>query len=111
VVGITDGDTLSVMHEGVPERVGLHEIDCPERKQAFYGEAKKYAADLAFGNSVHRQYRLIWLILYEGVRYEEHGSGSANDRSNCALGDDPGTSKPRYKIEPPVSEQAQAPAQ
>ena len=52
VVAITDGDTITVLHDGIPERVRLHGIDCPERKQAFYGEAKRYAAELAFGNSV-----------------------------------------------------------
>jgi micrococcal nuclease len=52
VVAITDGDTITVLQDGIPERVRLHRIDCPERKQAFYGEAKRYAAELAFGTSV-----------------------------------------------------------
>jgi endonuclease YncB( thermonuclease family) len=33
VVSITDGDTLSVLHDGRPQRVRLNGIDCRERKQ------------------------------------------------------------------------------
>jgi micrococcal nuclease len=52
VIGITDGDTITVLRDGIPERVRLDGIDCPERRQPFYGEAKRYAAELAFGTSV-----------------------------------------------------------
>jgi len=52
VVGITDGDTIRVMHNGVPERIRLWGIDCPESKQAFGPRAKQYTGDLAFGKTV-----------------------------------------------------------
>ncbi len=29
VVGISDGDTIKVMHDGKPEKVRLSAIDCP----------------------------------------------------------------------------------
>jgi hypothetical protein len=35
VVGITDGDTISVMHDGKAEKILLNGIDCPEKGQAF----------------------------------------------------------------------------
>jgi endonuclease YncB( thermonuclease family) len=35
VVGITDGETISVMHDGKAEKVRLNGIDCPEKAQAF----------------------------------------------------------------------------
>jgi transposase len=66
----------------------------------------------AIGAIAHRQCRLIWLILHEGVRYEERGSGLSNRSKQLRtwkmirelrnLG---------YQIEPPVSEQGQAPVQ
>ncbi len=34
VVGVTDGDTITVLHNGKGERIRLHGIDCPEKRQA-----------------------------------------------------------------------------
>jgi endonuclease YncB( thermonuclease family) len=52
VVGIADGDTITVLHNGIPERIRLHGIDCPERKQAFYQQAKNRTGELAFQKTV-----------------------------------------------------------
>jgi micrococcal nuclease len=57
VVGVADGDTITVLHDGLPERVRLHGIDCPERKQAFYREAKTFTAELAFQKPVNVRIR------------------------------------------------------
>jgi transposase len=64
------------------------------------------------GAIAHRQCRLIWLILHEGVRYEERGSGLSKRSKQLRtwkmirqlrnLG---------YRIEPPISEPSQAPVQ
>ncbi len=35
VVGSSDGDTITVLHNGKGERIRLHGIDCPEKRQAF----------------------------------------------------------------------------
>ncbi len=35
VVGVSDGDTITVLHNGKGERIRLHGIDCPEKRQAF----------------------------------------------------------------------------
>jgi transposase len=66
----------------------------------------------AIGAIAHRQCRLIWLILHEGVRYEERGSGLSKRSKQLRtwkmirelrnLG---------YQIEPPVSEHAKASVQ
>jgi transposase len=60
----------------------------------------------------HRQCRLIWLILHEGVRYEERGSGlskrSKQLRTWRMIRE---LRKLGYQIEPPVSEQGQAAVQ
>jgi micrococcal nuclease len=52
VVGVTDGDTITVLHNGKGERVRLNGIDCPEKGQAFGTRAKLFASDLAFGKDV-----------------------------------------------------------
>lgn len=52
VVGVTDGDTITVLHQGVGERIRLNGIDCPEKGQAFGGAAKQATSQLAFGKHV-----------------------------------------------------------
>lgn len=52
VVGIADGDTISVMRSGRAEKVRLQGIDTPEKKQAFGSRAKQLTSDLVFGKIV-----------------------------------------------------------
>ncbi|NKE70185.1 thermonuclease family protein [Candidatus Manganitrophus noduliformans] len=52
VVKVSDGDTISVMHQGRAQKVRLHGIDAPEKRQAFGNRAKKFTSDLAFGRVV-----------------------------------------------------------
>jgi micrococcal nuclease len=52
VVGISDGDTISVMHGTRAEKVRLNGIDCPEKRQAFGQRAKQFTSKLAFGKDV-----------------------------------------------------------
>src|SRR5213594_2988209 len=52
VVGITDGDTISVMHNGRAEKIRLHGIDCPEKAQPFGTKAKQFTSAMVFGKMV-----------------------------------------------------------
>jgi len=52
VVGIVDGDTLTVLRRDKPERVYLNGIDCPEKAQPFGLRAKNFTSTLAFGQIV-----------------------------------------------------------
>ena len=52
VVGISDGDTITVLNEKTPIKVRLCGIDCPEKKPAFWTRAKQVTSDLAFGKVV-----------------------------------------------------------
>jgi endonuclease YncB( thermonuclease family) len=52
VVGITDGDTIKVLHAGRAETVRLQGVDAPEKRQAYGERARRYAADLAFDRTV-----------------------------------------------------------
>ena len=48
VVSIADGDTVTVLHAGKPERVRLYGVDCPEKKQPFGTRARQLTGQLAF---------------------------------------------------------------
>ena len=52
VVGVSDGDTISVMREGRAMKVRIAGIDCPERGQPFGKRAKQCTSDMAFNNEV-----------------------------------------------------------
>ena len=52
VVGVADGDTIEVMHDGKGEKIRLYGIDCPEKKQDFGQRAKKYTSENVFGKVV-----------------------------------------------------------
>lgn len=51
-VGVSDGDTISVLHGGKAEIVRLYGIDCPERRQPFGKRAKKFTSDMVLGKPV-----------------------------------------------------------
>lgn len=48
VVGIADGDTLTVLADNTQHKIRLAEIDAPEKKQAFGERAKQSLSDLCF---------------------------------------------------------------
>src|SRR2546428_6090906 len=52
VVGVTDGDTIKVMHNGKAEKIRLHGIDCPEKAQPFGTKAKQFTSEMVFGKVV-----------------------------------------------------------
>jgi micrococcal nuclease len=52
VVGIIDGDTIDVLHNGQAERIRLSGIDCPEKKQPFGTKEKQFTSGLIFGKQV-----------------------------------------------------------
>ena len=52
VVGVLDGDTFDVLHNGKAERIRLSRIDCPEKGQAYGKRAKQAASALTFGKEV-----------------------------------------------------------
>ncbi len=52
VVGVSDGDTITVLHHGQGERIRLHGIDCPEKRQAFGNRAKQFTSRLTYGKEV-----------------------------------------------------------
>jgi micrococcal nuclease len=49
VIGISDGDTMTVLHERQPIKIRIAEIDAPEKKQPFGTRSKQSLSDLCFG--------------------------------------------------------------
>jgi endonuclease YncB( thermonuclease family) len=52
VIGIADGDTITVLRDKEQVRIRLYGIDCPERGQAFGNKAKQFTAKLVHGKVV-----------------------------------------------------------
>lgn len=52
VVGIADGDTITVMHDGRGERLRIWGVDSPEKKQDFGMAAKKFTSSMVYGKTV-----------------------------------------------------------
>ena len=56
VVGITDGDTITVLRDKEQVKIRLYGIDTPERGQPFSKKAKQFTSKMVFGKvvEVHR---------------------------------------------------------
>ena len=52
VIGITDGDTLTVLKDNKQYKIRLAEIDTPEKDQPYGNKAKQALSDFVFGKSV-----------------------------------------------------------
>jgi endonuclease YncB( thermonuclease family) len=52
VVGVHDGDTITVLWDRTPVKIRLKGIDCPETGQDFGSRAKSVTSELAFGKVV-----------------------------------------------------------
>jgi micrococcal nuclease len=52
VIGVADGDTITVLHDRRPEKVRLQGIDSPEKGQPFGERARQFTSRLAYGHEV-----------------------------------------------------------
>jgi endonuclease YncB( thermonuclease family) len=74
VVGIADGDTITVLRDKEQVRIRLYGIDCPEGGQAFGKKAKQFTSEMVFGKVVEvdhidtdRYGRIVALVRFDGV--------------------------------------------
>jgi micrococcal nuclease len=72
-VGVTDGDTITVMKDRMAVKIRLEGIDCPEKGQPFGTRAKKLTSSLAYGKhvtvktvTVDRYGRIVARVIAEG---------------------------------------------
>ena len=73
VVGVHDGDTITVYDGREQTRIRLDGIDCPETGADFSNRAKQLTSDLVFGKQVHlegketdRYGRLVARVIVDG---------------------------------------------
>jgi endonuclease YncB( thermonuclease family) len=52
VVGVSDGDTITVLEDRTQHKIRLYGIDAPEGGQDFGNRAKKFVSDIVFGKQV-----------------------------------------------------------
>ena len=52
VIGVADGDTITVLREKVPIKIRLQAVDCPEKAQPFGARAKQFTSGMVFGKLV-----------------------------------------------------------
>lgn len=52
VVGVDDGDTITVLQNNQQFKIRLYGVDCPESSQAFGRKAKEFTSSVAFGKYV-----------------------------------------------------------
>jgi len=78
VVGISDGDTITVLHDGKGEKIRLYGIDTPEEHQAFGKKAKQFTSGMVYGKTVEveikdtdRYGRSVALIYIDGQSLNE----------------------------------------
>lgn len=73
VVGVIDGDSITVLHEGRGEQIRLYGIDCPEKHQDFGQKAKEFTSLKVFGKQVDvlpitqdRYHRIVAIVSLNG---------------------------------------------
>ncbi len=79
------------MHSGKGERIRLHGIDCPEKRQAFGNRAKQFTSNLVFAKTVtvqaldrDRYGRTVGeVLLPDGRVLDEERVKAANMLSHC----------------------------
>lgn len=78
VVGIADGDTITVLRDKVQVRIRLYGIDTPERGQAFGKRAKQFTSGIVFGENVRvesitedRYGRTVGIVFLDGLILNE----------------------------------------
>jgi micrococcal nuclease len=79
VVGVIDGDRITVLHDGKEEVIRLWGIDCPEKGQDFGTEAKQATSSLVCGKiveveprEVHSYRQTVAVVTVGGTVVNEH---------------------------------------
>lgn len=93
VVGIADGDTLTVLENNKPVKIRLAYIDAPERAQAFGNRSRQSLSDLCYGKEatyivrdIDRYKRIVATVTCDGTEANraqvENGMAWAYSRYN-----------------------------
>lgn len=96
VIGVTDGDTLTLLVDNRPLKVRLANVDAPEKAQAFGERSKKSLFDMCFGKDatyqeqdVDQRGNTVAIVTCAGVEANrvqvERGMAWVNKKSNKDL--------------------------
>lgn len=74
VIGVTDGDTITLLIQKNPTTIRLSKVDCPEKTQEYGTQVKEITSDLVFGKQITvRQPKLESYGRYIGDVYRADG--------------------------------------
>jgi endonuclease YncB( thermonuclease family) len=78
VIGVADGDTITVLQGKKQYKIRLYGIDCPEKAQAYGQKAKELVSRLTFGKTVElttydvdKYQRIVAVVKANGVNVNE----------------------------------------
>jgi micrococcal nuclease len=78
VIGVADGDTITVLRDKQPQKIRLYGIDCPEKRQPFGKRAKQFTSKLVFGKlvdiepvAIDRYGRTVAFVRVENITVNE----------------------------------------
>lgn len=78
VVNVSDGDTISVLHDGQQTKIRLYGIDCPEKAQSYGQKSREMTSAMVAGRTVEvevkdtdRYGRSVGLVSIDGVSLNE----------------------------------------
>lgn len=78
VVGVADGDTITVLQNNTQYKIRLYGIDCPENGQDFGQKAKKFVSELVFKKNarvipttIDKYGRTVGLVTVNGINVNE----------------------------------------
>jgi endonuclease YncB( thermonuclease family) len=78
VIGVSDGDTITVLRDRQPHKIRLYGIDCPEKRQPFGKRAKQFTSELVFGKvvevepvTIDRYGRTVAFVMIENIAVNE----------------------------------------
>jgi endonuclease YncB( thermonuclease family) len=93
VVGVSDGDTITVLRDKSPIKIRLHGVDAPEKAQPFGEKAKQFTSGLVFGKQVEvevmakdkygRTVARIHVTTREGIDHYDDGTHAPVDVTRC----------------------------
>lgn len=78
VIGIADGDTLTVLHDRHPMTIRLAGVDAPEKAQAFGQQSKQSLSNMCFGKDatyqiadIDRYGRTVAVVICDGINVNQ----------------------------------------
>jgi len=76
VIGVSDGDTITVLQNNQQFKVRIYGVDCPESSQSFGRKAKEFTSSMVFGKKV--EVTVLDVDKYRDVRSDRNACGAGS---------------------------------